>query len=49
MEEHEYEILSAMSKQDWLHVYSKAIKDHKLDMDQFARTARTPELYDDDI
>ena len=25
VEDHEYEIVSAMSQQDWLHVYSKAI------------------------
>ena len=38
-----------MTSQDWLHIYSKAIKEQNLDMDQFARATQTPETYEANV
>lgn len=49
VENHEYEILSTMNNQDWLHIYSKVIKEHNLDMDQFARSTQPAEQYEENV
>lgn len=49
MKNHEHELATSMTEVDWLRVYSSAVNDYSLDMNQMIHRTRHPEKYADDL
>lgn len=47
--DHQYELTTMMSEEDWLDVYSRSVKDFGLDMDHLIRETKHPERYQEDL